>query len=184
MSTSSSMSDGRVRVRDTDLDANLCPVCATNLLTAYISTHKRHIQDISSESFEQFKEQHIDKCLIDFDFNESHQRLSNNQSQPANKMLVYNIPPIPLPIYESIPDEPRGSSSGDFVGSITSVSTIQQEEKHVDQYDNECLICLEDLNPGDKVGRLECLCVFHYKCIKDWFNKKGYGECPVHFLHK
>lgn len=59
-----------------------------------------------------------------------------------------------------------------------------KESDYDDDDENECVICLESLKPGDKVGRLECLCVFHYKCIKDWFNKKGYGECPVHFLHK
>ncbi|CAI4058833.1 hypothetical protein SKDZ_04G5130 [Saccharomyces kudriavzevii ZP591] len=37
----------------------------------------------------------------------------------------------------------------------------------------ECPICFEDMEPGEKVGRLECLCVFHYKCIKDWFHKKA-----------
>lgn len=49
--------------------------------------------------------------------------------------------------------------------------------------DNECVICLEEFLPGDKVGRLECLCCFHYKCIKDWITKKGFVECPVHALH-
>lgn len=34
----------------------------------------------------------------------------------------------------------------------------------------ECPICFEEMVPGEKVGRLECLCVFHYKCIKGWFN--------------
>lgn len=37
----------------------------------------------------------------------------------------------------------------------------------------ECLICFENMEPGEKVGRLECLCVFHYKCIKNWFHKKA-----------
>ncbi|OBA15045.1 uncharacterized protein OGAPODRAFT_16891 [Ogataea polymorpha] len=46
--------------------------------------------------------------------------------------------------------------------------------------DNECVICFEEFHAGDKVGRLECLCCFHYKCIKDWINRKGACECPVH----
>lgn len=71
-----------------------------------------------------------------------------------NRMLVYKVPPIQ-------PGESPGNDQ-----------------------DHECVICLEDICPGDKVGRLECLCVFHYKCIKDWFNRKGPGLCPVHFLHK
>lgn len=36
----------------------------------------------------------------------------------------------------------------------------------------ECPICFEDMEVGDKVSRLECLCVFHYDCIKQWEKKK------------
>ncbi|ODV84302.1 hypothetical protein CANARDRAFT_29187 [[Candida] arabinofermentans NRRL YB-2248] len=50
--------------------------------------------------------------------------------------------------------------------------------------DNECVICFEEFKNGDKVGRLECLCCFHYICIKDWINRKGgIVECPVHTVH-
>lgn len=63
--------------------------------------------------------------------------------------------------------------------------------KNQDQFP-ECPICFEEMVPGDKVGRLECLCVFHYKCIKNWFHKKaqktksnnvkciGKNCCPLH----
>lgn len=191
-STSSSMVIPRYDLtNDNDLDSNLCPICATNLINVYISSHKKNIDEITKEKFEKFKEQHIDNCLVDFDFNQTNQRLSpGDRSAPRNKMLVYNIPPIPGPTYESIPIGDVGSINegnsqvNEIIGSVNSNSTIHQNEKVEGEYDNECLICLEDLQPGDKVGRLECLCVFHYKCIKDWFNKKGYGECPVHFLHK
>lgn len=187
----SSMLIPRCNATDTDLDSNLCPVCSINLLNAYISTHKKSIDDITHDKFENFKEQHIDSCLVDFDFNQTNQRLSpDNKRAPRNKMLVYNLPPIPKPSYEAIPIGDVGalnegnSRDNEISGSVNSYSTIHQNEKVDSDYDNECLICLEDLEPGDKVGRLECLCVFHYKCIKDWFNKKGYGECPIHFLHK
>lgn len=215
---------------DTESDLNLCPVCATDLLKLYINAHKRRIDEISHEDFDAFKETHINDCLTHFDFNTENQRFnspeSNHHSHPRNKMLVYNIPPIPKPKYETIPiideapisdgtseeatvhDSVHNSQSGGIspssltgqegeqvefsqldtiIGSVTSTSTIQPSAEKIsydDVIDNECVICLEDLKPGDKVGRLECLCVFHYKCIKDWFNKKGYGECPVHFLHK
>lgn len=46
----------------------------------------------------------------------------------------------------------------------------------------ECLICFEDFAQGDRVGRLECLCVYHEKCILDWFLRKGAGACPVHTM--
>lgn len=44
----------------------------------------------------------------------------------------------------------------------------------------ECSICYEDFEPGQSVGRLECFCVFHKKCILEWFSRKGAGSCPLH----
>ncbi|KAL6449733.1 PIB1 E3 ubiquitin-protein ligase PIB1 [Candida maltosa Xu316] len=156
-------------------DSNLCPVCAVDLLKLYI-TDDDYLKKISNEDFETFKETHISQCLTNFDFDTNHSnRFSPDNSKTLrNKMLVYNIPPIPKPAYEPI----DGESS-----SLPKKSEGFEDDDEYDE-ENECVICLEDLKPGDKVGRLECLCVFHYKCIKDWFNKKGYGECPVHFLHK
>jgi hypothetical protein len=50
-------------------------------------------------------------------------------------------------------------------------------------HEGECVICLEDMCAGQKVGRLECLCCFHAQCIKDWARKRGFVECPVHKLY-
>lgn len=171
-------------------DSNLCPVCATNLLKLYIADIHSHAQDktylqkISNEDYEKFKEFHINQCLTNFDFDTNHSnRFSpDNLKTLKNKMLVYNIPPIPKPMYENIES---GSNSLPIEKTTNKLEDYKNDsgDDYDDEYD-ECVICLESLNPGDKVGRLECLCVFHYKCIKDWFNKKGYGECPVHFLHK
>ncbi|KAI5967216.1 hypothetical protein KGF57_000431 [Candida theae] len=160
------------RTQDGASDRNLCPVCATDLLKEYISD-RQNVELISNDDFEKYKEQHISDCLVAFDFNTDHSTRFSPESNPKNKMLVYNIPPIPKPQYENIGGVQSASTSVD-------ISLVPQEKIEED----ECVICLETLKPGDKVGRLECLCVFHYKCIKDWFNKKGYGECPVHFLHK
>lgn len=196
---------------DISSDDNLCPICSTNLLKEYIGEYKKKglsVNNISHDNYEAFKESHINDCLTSFDFNPDAQRFSSPQStgvrgHTRNKMLVYNIPPIPKPKFESIPNNTGNSvdtfkqslhddniltssnSNEEVVGSVNSYSTIQPsaEKQTFQGIDNECVICLEDLKPGDKVGRLECLCIFHYKCIKDWFNKKGYGECPVHFVH-
>lgn len=221
-STNSSSSNLNSQADDSS-DHNLCPVCASSMLDIYIKTHKKSIGDISNDDFELFKEDHISSCLTSYDFDYKHGRFNseasgNRDHHPRNKMLVYNMPPIPKPQFETIPqtdgmestsydtlkqfqsndtiqnqfgmlfpintgNDRRVSDDGFNIGSVTSNSTVQQNEKTNDLVDeNECVICLEDLKPGDKVGRLECLCVFHYKCIKDWFNKKGYGECPVHYL--
>ena len=44
----------------------------------------------------------------------------------------------------------------------------------------DCNICYEEFEPGQCVGRLECFCVFHKKCILEWFTRKGAGSCPLH----
>ncbi|SZF00257.1 unnamed protein product [Blumeria hordei] len=43
----------------------------------------------------------------------------------------------------------------------------------------ECTICFEEFNVDDWMGRLECFCQFHLKCIRQWFEKRP-GQCPVH----
>ncbi|KNE66297.1 hypothetical protein AMAG_10523 [Allomyces macrogynus ATCC 38327] len=46
----------------------------------------------------------------------------------------------------------------------------------------ECLICYEPFVAGDQVARMSCLCVFHWDCLRAWFDKHGVPECPVHLL--
>jgi len=45
--------------------------------------------------------------------------------------------------------------------------------------DAECTICLENYEVGVEMGRLECFCRFHLKCIRAWFEGRP-GQCPVH----
>ncbi|XP_063704980.1 E3 ubiquitin-protein ligase ZNRF2 [Culicoides brevitarsis] len=42
----------------------------------------------------------------------------------------------------------------------------------------ECVICLEDLSPGDVIARLPCLCIYHKGCIDQWFEVNRC--CPEH----
>ncbi|PSK35241.1 hypothetical protein C7M61_004699 [Candidozyma pseudohaemuli] len=164
-------------------DENLCPVCGTNLLKAYVKKTRHEHRDTSHSEYEQYKEFHISDCLVRFDFSGSHQRLLLPPNalllNVRNRMLVYHVPPLPQPTYEFI-DELQKEQE---LQKEPPVGLVTLELKEKEDFEEECVICLEELRPGDKVGRLECLCVFHYKCIKDWFNKKGYGECPVHFQH-
>lgn len=48
----------------------------------------------------------------------------------------------------------------------------------------ECVICFEEFETGDEMGRMECLCKFHRKCIRQWWDTKGVGSCPTHQLHE
>lgn len=177
----------RTNRTDAESDRNLCPVCAVDLLQLFVNNGSGGETSSLLSQVEAFKEAHINECLVSFDFTNDHMRLQSppSSSHARNRMLVYNIPPIPKPAFESVGDVPGSLDTilqnKELCGLFASNHTLEREK---DLIDDECVICLEDLRPGDKVGRLECLCVFHYKCIKDWFNKKTYGECPVHFLHK
>ncbi|XP_046753778.1 E3 ubiquitin-protein ligase ZNRF2 [Diprion similis] len=42
----------------------------------------------------------------------------------------------------------------------------------------ECVICLEELQPGDVIARLPCLCIYHKNCIDRWFQVNR--SCPEH----
>ncbi|GAB0087224.1 E3 ubiquitin-protein ligase znrf2 [Sergentomyia squamirostris] len=42
----------------------------------------------------------------------------------------------------------------------------------------ECVICLDDLSPGDVIARLPCLCIYHKGCIDKWFEVNR--SCPEH----
>ncbi|XP_028649417.1 E3 ubiquitin-protein ligase RNF6 [Erpetoichthys calabaricus] len=48
----------------------------------------------------------------------------------------------------------------------------------LDRDSGECSICLEDLVKGNEIARLPCLCVYHKRCIDDWYKVKPL--CPEH----
>ncbi|KAI8843245.1 hypothetical protein BJ741DRAFT_297329 [Chytriomyces cf. hyalinus JEL632] len=49
---------------------------------------------------------------------------------------------------------------------------------------DECQICMEEFELSDSVAILNCFCVYHEQCIKDWFQtkekKKEPKACPTH----
>lgn len=164
--------------REDDDDRNHCPICNISL------------KKVSPEQDENVIEQHIESCIrraeriqqhhtVDpsessINSPQSHQTttstINNTDDTSAcptarNRMLVYKIP---------YPNNDK-------------TSVINE-----DDYE-ECPVCFEQMLPGEKVGRLECLCVFHYRCIKNWFVKKsqqvaavdginsvGKNFCPLH----
>ncbi|KAL3060803.1 hypothetical protein OYC64_015195 [Pagothenia borchgrevinki] len=42
----------------------------------------------------------------------------------------------------------------------------------------ECAICLDELQQGDTIARLPCLCIYHKGCIDEWFEVNR--SCPEH----
>ncbi|KAI9885946.1 MAG: hypothetical protein M1823_002272 [Watsoniomyces obsoletus] len=106
-----------------------------------------------------------------------------------------------------------GRTEGDHTESESTESnnkeknSVSKQPEHTendtleDKGGVECLICLEEFEPGVLLARLECLCKFHERCLKAWWiaksnnsppsvrNNGGYGDgegegegvCPVHY---
>lgn len=73
--------------------------------------------------------------------------------------------------------------SSRIAGSRYVVFTLAKEEGSGAR--SECAICFEDFENGDRVARMNCLCVFHSTCIEEWFevqrDRLGVSlTCPVH----
>ncbi|ORY37280.1 hypothetical protein BCR33DRAFT_769910 [Rhizoclosmatium globosum] len=63
--------------------------------------------------------------------------------------------------------------SAEISGNRYIVQTLREDSGQ------ECVICFGDMVAGERVARLNCLCVYHEGCIKGWFKKKS--SCPVHY---
>ncbi|KAL6949884.1 hypothetical protein ACO0QE_000549 [Hanseniaspora vineae] len=120
---------------------------------------------------QQNSEDHINECLQRAEYNYQHslQNTGNDETGHYNRMLVYTV-------------KPRSNSTNTFVTADERGFDDERGEEYP-----ECPICFEEMLPGQKVGRLECICVYHYHCIKEWFAKKrsqnkdaSKNWCPFH----
>eukprot|EP01028_Stygiella_incarcerata_P000020 TRINITY_DN1003_c0_g1_i3.p1 TRINITY_DN1003_c0_g1~~TRINITY_DN1003_c0_g1_i3.p1 ORF type:complete len:226 (+),score=46.46 TRINITY_DN1003_c0_g1_i3:205-882(+) len=74
--------------------------------------------------------------------------------------------PAPPGVIDSIPSFVIPPSSGDVeTGAGDSL------------LNDDCPICLETFQPGDRVSRLPCRHVYHTTCINQWLRVQG--RCPV-----
>lgn len=64
-----------------------------------------------------------------------------------------------------------------LVMCLTKPRLIYNEDVLTDDK-GECVICLEDLQQGDTIARLPCLCIYHKSCIDRWFEVNR--SCPEH----
>lgn len=116
--------NGRAARDDDSSEDGLCPICAVNLLDMYLKANHAHaVKD--GDDYERFKETHVNDCLVAYDFTLDHHGTSSpenvkTRSHTRNKMLVYNIPPIPKPKFEMIPRGKMNSSDSLAANSPTS----------------------------------------------------------------
>ncbi|KAI0163545.1 putative A kinase anchor protein [Pestalotiopsis sp. NC0098] len=102
--------------------------------------------------FEKLREEHITACINEH---------STSRREPASGGQT------PLSETSSRPQR-----------SLGLVSYVADEKDRASK--DECTICFEGYEPGERMARLECWCCFHYDCIKSWFDRRGHALCPVH----
>lgn len=69
--------------------------------------------------------------------------------------------------------KPKLDYNVQILGKSTNPTLILNNLLLLEKHDGECIICYEDLDPGQEIARLPCLCIYHIQCIKDWFKVKG-----------
>ncbi|EPS41707.1 hypothetical protein H072_4394 [Dactylellina haptotyla CBS 200.50] len=122
----------------------------------------------------------------------SHASLANTtmSSQPS---ASHQSTSIPTPNHQPQPsDSVRRSRASSrptggrmFVYTATAKDTLPSgSDAKADDQKAECVICFEEFEEGDSIARLECFCRYHKKCITDWFNRRGDGQCPVHAMNE
>ncbi|KAK5781663.1 phosphatidylinositol-3-phosphate-binding ubiquitin-protein ligase PWA37_004559 [Arxiozyma heterogenica] len=146
-----------------DDDMNTCPICNINFKKVSPKHHENIIELHVEECIRRAEriQQHHDSLLSTDNSNENNENCNNNNDSTCpttrNRMLVYKIP------YPKNKNDKLSINSNDY---------------------EECPICFEQMLPGEKVGRLECLCVFHYHCIKSWFVKKSQQVAAIEGINK
>ena len=48
------------------------------------------------------------------------------------------------------------------------------------QLNDECIICLENIQSNDRASLLKCGHIYHQSCIYEWFHKKKI--CPICYI--
>jgi len=146
-----------------------CPVCGTELPPG-----------------EQVREAHIQECIAE--------RFSSGTT-PSMR------PPAPITNSANNPLDPAvasaSSASTPHIQANTRPRATSYRPRGMALYratekdctnaagePQECVICFEDFEPGDELGRMECLCKFHKQCIRSWWERKGGGSCPTHQLQE
>lgn len=133
---------------------------------------------------EDIREAHVQSCVS-----------SRFSTPPPHPAAVPSLAPIP-PSNPHDPNLPSNTSPTTNMESARARAMsyrsrgifpyVATEKDCVDGEgrEQECTICMEEFQPGEEMGRLECLCKFHRKCIRDWWGIKGRGSCPVHVFNE
>ncbi|KAF3907682.1 hypothetical protein AA313_de0207158 [Arthrobotrys entomopaga] len=177
------------RLKETDY----CPICQTVLPPPDPVTKD-----------ETAREAHIQSCIDNTISGHSASRRRSTPGLPASLAQTTmtsqpstSQPPLqPLAAAPLLQAHPSGSAQRSRASSrptggrmVVYTATAKDilpsgNDAKADDDKAECVICFEEFEEGDQIARLECFCRYHKKCITDWFNRRGDGQCPVHAMNE
>ncbi|KAJ3209718.1 hypothetical protein HDU67_005976 [Dinochytrium kinnereticum] len=73
----------------------------------------------------------------------------------------------------------RKVAVGRGVGMVISGNRYIAQTLKENLEGKECVICFNEMEAGERIARLNCLCIYHEACIESWFKRSG--NCPVHY---
>ena len=123
---------------------------------------------------DEIRQQHIEEC-ISTRFGTPSQS-SSSLPQPPTSFPPTSTPPPPGT--GTRPRAPTYRPRGMAIYRATEKDCLDAAGEA-----QECVICFEEFQPGDELGRMECLCKFHRACIRRWWEMRGAGSCPTHMVH-
>lgn len=150
-----------------------CPVCGEELQPDEAS-RQAHIQECIAARFA------TPPAVPPVDFSTGATSLPTYVPGSATNptLASTSTPPSGTPAEGSRPRTTSYRSRGMVVYRATEKDCATEDGEP-----QECIICFEEFQPGDEMGRMECLCKFHRLCIRTWWDSKKEGSCPTHQLH-
>ena len=100
------------------------------------------------------RERHVDECIRSHSF--------GAPTPPQPQQAEAAVQPTGAGPASPVPAQPSGSRPRRMTGGrMLKYMATEKDCSGEDGLNQECVICLEDFEVGDEMGRLECLCKFH-----------------------
>ncbi|KAL7270110.1 hypothetical protein RUND412_007193 [Rhizina undulata] len=168
----------RPRLAETDY----CPICTRPLPPADPTTGS-----------EEERENHVQACIRAAESGSPRRDEGGiggereGRRYTGGRMVVWKAAEQDTWVFDGGSGTVNGSSSAGIEGKPEEGEGEGEGEKGMGgkgREKAECVICFEEFEEGQLIARLECLCRYHKKCIREWFDVKGSGECPIHAVHE
>ncbi|KAJ2350584.1 hypothetical protein GGH91_000042 [Coemansia sp. RSA 2671] len=182
----------------------VCPVCDRDWATVWSSMGR-----VPGEGWQESQERHIRECIEDtaaeMQGAHHHRPQAARAVRRSRSVQPHRLASdLPVPVQPGAASQPRRSAGimGLFERAASPASNPEADDagdtevgrpqsppgvKYVSYKLNgdtpllgqECAICFEDFEPGQRVARLSCLCTYHVWCINEWTLRTP--TCPVHY---